>query len=172
MGERGKVEGGSWATERGEKRRRGRRLASRWKNGAGRVITKYKGWAGPRHRAQAGRLMNISPRCISQREAACVCLFHFPYTASLSSLSSLSAPRLSAPLSTPRFATPVFFRLSPRQPLVFLVRGEGGRGVRFPSVERARIAGNRLGLRLMDSSTRVLCSWRRLCCVGGGCLSG
>lgn len=29
-----------------------REAGSRWKNGAGRVITKYKGWAGPRHRAR------------------------------------------------------------------------------------------------------------------------
>lgn len=48
-GHQGKVEGGSWATG-GEKE--AREAGSRWKNGAGRVITKYKGWAGPRHRAR------------------------------------------------------------------------------------------------------------------------
>ena len=35
-----------------EERKEAREAGSRWKNGAGRVITKYKGWAGPRHRAR------------------------------------------------------------------------------------------------------------------------
>lgn len=30
----------------------GEAAGSRWKNGAGRVITKYKGWVGPRHRGR------------------------------------------------------------------------------------------------------------------------